>query len=58
MLWCRNVGSVLKTLPGEVQLRHPHRDNQMRGQMIELSLTDTTAGQDDVLFVGGKPLGL
>ncbi len=58
MVWCRKVGTVVQVLPGEIQLRHPHKDALVRGQMIELRLTDADAARDNVLFVGGKPLGL
>ena len=58
MVWCHQVGSVIQVLPGEIQLRHPHKDALVRGQMIELRLTDAAAARDNVLFVGGKPLGL
>jgi len=44
-------------LPGEIQFKHPRRDTIVRGQMVELRLSDTSAGEDDVLFVGGQPLG-
>jgi hypothetical protein len=58
MVWCHEVGTVVQVLPGEVQLRHPHKDALVRGQMIELHLTDAEAARDNVLFAGGKPLGL
>jgi len=58
MLWCRKVGTVVAVLPGEIQLKHPHRDATMRGQMIELHLDDPSAVREDVLFVGSKPLAL
>ena len=58
MVWCHQVGTVVQVLPGEIQLRHPHKDALVRGQMIELRLTDADAARDNVLFAGGKPLGL
>jgi hypothetical protein len=58
MLLCKRVGSVLDLLPGEVTLRHPHRERQLRGRMIELQLDEPEAARDDVLFVGGAPLWL
>ena len=58
MVWCSRVGTVLEVLPGEVQMRHPHRDSVMRGQMVEMRLDRASAAKDDVLFVGGAPLGL
>lgn len=56
MIVCRSVGTIANVLPGEVQLRHPHRDRVMRGQMVELVLSGDAA-HADVLFLGGKPLG-
>ena len=43
-------------LPGEVAIKHPHNDSTVRGQMVVMKLTDTTAAQDDVLFAGSKPM--
>src|SRR6185312_4455462 len=56
MIFCHRVGTVLEILPGEVQFKHPQRDKQLRGQMVELQLDDSAAATDDVLFVGGRPL--
>jgi hypothetical protein len=58
MVWCHEVGTVLEVLPGEVTFKHPRRDTTVRGHMVELKLTDAAAGEDDVLFAGGRPLGL
>ncbi|MEJ7602393.1 MAG: hypothetical protein WKG01_31150 [Kofleriaceae bacterium] len=57
MVFCRHVGEVLEVLPGEVTSKHPNRDKQLRGQLVELKLDeeDADAAADDVLFVGGKP---
>jgi hypothetical protein len=55
---CRNVGSVLEVLRGEISFKHPRRDAMVRGQMVELRLDDAAAAQGDVLFVGGRPLGI
>jgi len=57
MFWCHDVGKVVEVLPGEVTFKHPHKDQMLRGQMVELKL-DNGAAQEDVLFAGGKPLGL
>jgi hypothetical protein len=56
MVVCHQVGTVLEVLSGEVSFKHPHRDKLMRGQMVELQLADPQAAEDDVLFVGDKPL--
>jgi len=59
MVVCHKVGVVLAVLPGEVSFKHPHRDLMMRGQMVELRFDDgeSAAAEDDVLFIGSKPLG-
>ncbi|HSD90410.1 MAG TPA: hypothetical protein VLB44_22940 [Kofleriaceae bacterium] len=56
MVFCKKVGTVLEILPGEVQFKHPNRDKQLRGQMVELKLDHADSATDDVLFVGGRPL--
>lgn len=55
---CSSVGKVVSVLEGEVTERHPHNDALKRGVMVELSLTDSAAGQDTVLFAGSKPFWL
>ncbi|MBP8808502.1 MAG: hypothetical protein KBG48_14415 [Kofleriaceae bacterium] len=55
---CRAVGKVVAVLDGEVTEHHPHNGATKRGVMLELRLTDASAGQDDVLFAGGKPFWL
>ena len=56
MLWCDRVGKVLEVMPGEVTFKHPHREKILRGQMVVIELSDGSAAEDDVLFVGGAPL--
>lgn len=60
MVMCHSVGAVLEVLPGEVTFKHPKRDKQLRGQMVELKLDqdETSAAEDDMLFIGGRPLFL
>ncbi len=57
---CYHVGEVLEVIPGEVQFKHPHRDKNLRGQLVELKLDedDQEAGMEEHLFVGGKPFWL
>ena len=55
---CSAVGKVLSVLEGELIEHHPHTDAPKRGVMIELQLTDSTAGEDSVLFAGSKPFWL
>lgn len=55
LLNCTEVGKVLSVLDGEVSERHPEKDRMLRGVMIEMALRDAHAGEDSVLFSGGKP---
>jgi len=56
MVICHEAGTVQAILPGEVTYKHPNRDKMLRGQMIELKLDDASAAEENVLFVGRKPL--
>lgn len=58
MIWCRQVGQVLDVLPGEIMVKQPNRESMVRGRMIEMKMTDAEAAQEEVLFAGGKPLGI
>ena len=56
MVLCHEAGKVKAIMPGEVTSKHPHREKMLRGQMIELALDDADAAEENVLFVGRKPL--
>jgi hypothetical protein len=56
MVFCHKVGKILEVLPGEVQFKHPHREKVLRGQMIVVDLAEKSAAEEEVLFVGGRPL--
>ena len=58
MIACHEVGTVRELLPGEVTYKHPFREKDLRGQMVELDLDDDDADAvaKSVLFVGGKPM--
>lgn len=58
MIICREVGTVRELLPGEVTFKHPFREKDLRGQMVELDLDDDEkdAVAKSVLFVGGRPM--
>src|SRR3569623_1882503 len=58
MFVCHQVGTVAEVLPSEVQVESPHGGKTSRGLMVEMKLTDPDAAREDVLFAGGKPLGL
>lgn len=52
---CGQVGKVISVIDGEVTERHPEKDRILRGVMIEMTLSDAHAGEDNVLFAGSKP---
>ncbi|MGE0547110.1 MAG: hypothetical protein AB7R00_08645 [Kofleriaceae bacterium] len=56
-MFCYQVGEVLEVIPGEVQFRHPHRDKNLRGQLVEVKFEEDEldAGMEEHLFVGGRP---
>ncbi len=58
MVFCYRVGTVHELLPGEVTYKHPFREKDLRGQMVELKLDDDEkdAVAKSVLFVGGRPM--
>jgi hypothetical protein len=56
MVMCRPVGRVREILAGEVAFKHPRRDKAMRGQVVELELSERDAAAKDLLFLGGAPL--
>jgi hypothetical protein len=56
LLWCRRVGRVVALLPGEVSLKHPVQNTIVRGQSLQLELTDARAAEKKTLFVGRRPL--
>jgi len=53
---CRRVGSVRATLPGETTMRHPVRNRELRGLLVEIAIDDARFARDDVLFLGRPPL--
>jgi len=55
---CRKVGSVRAVLPGETSLSHPLNGGDLRGQMIELEMTEKSWSESRALMVGRAPLFL
>jgi hypothetical protein len=53
---CHEVGKVIEVLPGEVTSKHPHREKMLRGQLVEVDVGEGEAAEQDVLFVGGRPV--
>src|SRR5207237_1636731 len=39
-LFCKRVGRVTAVLPGEMSYKHPLHNNQLRGQPVQVQLTD------------------
>jgi hypothetical protein len=56
LIGCSSVGKVVRLIEGEMQDVHPHDNSFQRGVMVEIELTDRSAGEETVLFAGKKPL--
>jgi uncharacterized coiled-coil protein SlyX len=55
-LFCRRVGQIAAVLPGEMSYKHPLHNNQLRGQPVQVQLTDKRYAERKVLFAGGRPI--
>jgi hypothetical protein len=55
-LFCRNVGKVVAVLAGEMSAKHPTHNTQLRGQSVQVELSDAKAAEHAVLFVGSRPV--
>jgi hypothetical protein len=54
---CHEVGRIVDVMPGEMEVHHPlHGARQLRGQAVQVQLTDPRAAGEAVLFAGRKPL--
>jgi hypothetical protein len=56
LVGCSKVGKVIRQIEGEMQGVHPHDNSFQRGVMVEVELSDRSAGEETVLFAGKKPL--
>jgi hypothetical protein len=55
-LFCKQVGTVVALLPGEMSYKHPLHNTQLRGQSVQLSLANPRDAERKVLFAGGRPI--
>jgi hypothetical protein len=56
ILVCRKVGEVVASIDGEVPVKHPLHSQLLRGQLVELALTEGEAVRHRVLFARHPPL--
>lgn len=56
MFFCSRVGTVEAVLAGEMTVKHPLHNTMLRGQSVQVALTDPKAAERKVLFAGGRPL--
>jgi hypothetical protein len=56
LLWCHRVGQVVAVLPGELPFKHPLHNSMVRGQAVQVALTDGRAAERKTLFAGGRPI--
>ena len=54
---CHKVGVVVDVMAGEMEVHHPfHGSRALRGQAVQVQLTDARAAAEPVLFAGRAPL--
>ncbi len=58
LLWCKRVGRVTNALQGEVVEKHPFRNKEVRGILVQMDVEDPRWVHNDLLFVGKPPLWL
>lgn len=56
MFWCSPAGTLTRMIEGEVNARHPVRNRDLRGVLVELELGELRWAEGQVLFVGKPPL--
>lgn len=56
MVLCRKVGTVQQIFLGEETITHPIFKTQVRGLMIQMSLSHPESAKSKTVFLGGKPL--
>lgn len=49
---CKRVGKVSRVLDGEVTARHPMNGRDLRGQMVEINVADTSWTKSRTLLIG------
>jgi uncharacterized coiled-coil protein SlyX len=55
-LFCSKVGQIVALMPGEMSFKHPLHNTQLRGQPVQVQLTDAHTAERKVLFAGGRPM--
>ena len=55
LVWCKRVGVITEVYEGEVQARHPARNAELRGVMVEIELDDGRWVREAILHAGGPP---
>jgi hypothetical protein len=58
LVWCKEVGTVVNVLEGEVAAKHPLLNRDMRGLMAEIKLTEERWGEELAFYVGSAPFWL
>lgn len=58
IVWCRQVGTIEKVFEAEEYAKHPLFRIDLKGRFATIILTDKSATESQVLFIGSKPLFL
>jgi hypothetical protein len=56
LVWCERVGEVVAGIPGEVLAKDPITGKDERGIYFQITLLNKKAAEQQILYVGRKPL--
>ncbi len=56
LIWCHRVGVIKEVYEGEVNAKHPARNSELRGVMVEIELDDGRWVREPILHAGRAPL--
>jgi hypothetical protein len=56
LFFCSKVGRIVDRLDGEVAVKHPVRNQTIRGQTLQVQLDEARWARHPVLFAGSRPV--
>lgn len=56
LVWCERVGEIVSRMDGEIRIRHPLHNRELRGVLAEIRVGDLRAARQATLHAGSPPL--